>query len=127
MTDRRSDARHPIEVAAMAILALVAVSQIVLGPEGSRVVLAMPDWSQRTFAGALLTGAALVLLSMLITGKVGRRFELAGLFLCATALGVYAMTIADITASPLTNPAFAFGGVAVGCAARAGQLARGGL
>ena len=127
MTDRRSDARHPIEVAAMAILGLVAVSQLVLGPDGSRVVLSMPEWSQRAFAAALLAGAALVLLSMLITGKVGRRLEAGGLFLCATALGVYAWTIVDITASPLTNPAFAFGGVGVGCAARAGQLARGGL
>lgn len=124
MTERRHDARHPFEIAPIALLVAVSIAQLVLGPKGSTVVLSMPEWSQRTFAATLLAGCLLTLGSMLKTGPVGRWMELAGLFMCALTLAVYSATAVAITPAWLTNPAVAFSGVAAACAFRMGQILR---
>lgn len=124
MTDRRRDARHPFEVAPIALLVVVAGAQLVLGPQGSRVVLSMSEFAQRAFAAVMLVGACAVLASMVKAGRSGRLIELVGLFTCAITLGVYSMTVVSVTPAWLTNPAFAFMGVATACAFRAGQILR---
>ena len=111
-----------MEVATLAVLAVVAVSQLALGPSGSRVVLSMPGWSQFLFAAVLLTGSLSALASTMMLGARGRRAELFGMLLCSVALGTYALSIIHIGGAWITNPAFGYGGSALGCAARAGWL-----
>lgn len=122
MTERRRESRNPIEVATLALLSIVAVSQLALGPTGSRVLLSMPGWSQFLFAAVLLTGCLSALASTLIAGAPGHRAELVGMLLCSVSLGAYALAVIDIGGSWITNPAFGYGGTAVGCAVRAGWL-----
>lgn len=112
-----------MEVATLAVLAVVAVSQLALGPTGSRVVLSMPGWSQFLFAAVLLAGALLALASTMLTGERGRRTELVGMLLCSVALGTYALSVIHIGGSWITNPAFGYAGSAIGCAVRGGWLA----
>ena len=108
----------------MIFLAAVTVAQLALGPEGSRVILSMSGWSQALFSCVLFAGAGLALASMFVTGRLGARMEAAGLFGCAISLCAYALPVVDITAAWITNPAFAFGGIGLGCADRAGLLLR---
>ena len=108
----------------MTMLAVVAFGQIVLGPEGSRVVLAMSTWSQATFALVLLAGSVTTLASACVTGCRGAALEVYGLLACTLSLLVYATTVVDITSDWITNPAMAVGGTAIGCAVRAGLVIR---
>lgn len=108
----------------MAMLAIVSFGQIVLGPEGSRVVLAMGNWSQAAFALVLLAGSTTTLASTCVAGCRGAALEVYGLLACTTTLLVYSATVADVTSDWITNPALAFGGTAIGCAVRAGQVIR---
>lgn len=108
----------------MIMLAVVAAGQIILGPAGSCVVLAMSGPSQLAFAVLLLAGAIADLTSTRLVGCRGAALEAAGLMACSTTLLVYSATVVDVTAEWITNPALAFGGTAVGCAVRAGQVVR---
>ncbi len=108
----------------MMMLAVVAAGQIAFGPKGSLVVLAMPGWSQAMFALLLLAGSVATLASAMLTGCRGAGLEVCGLSACTVTLLVYALTIIDVTAHWITNPALAFGGTALGCAFRVGLVIR---
>ena len=122
MTARRHDARHPLQVSLMVLSATVAAAQLRLGPEGSRVLLSLPIWLQHTFAVTIFICAVMVLASMFLTGRRGTCLEGIGMFACAVALLVYAISVKDVTPEWITNPAFAYGCLGLGCAARAGYL-----
>lgn len=119
MADRRHDASHPLQVVPMVGLATLSSLQLVLGP-GSRVVLAMPGWSQALFAGTLFVGALAVLASTRGEGIRFARLEAVGMLLCAAALLVYTFSVPGAVGS--LSLGWFFGAVGLGCMGRLGQV-----
>ena len=119
MADRKHDASHPLQVLPATGLGVLAAIQLLWGP-GSRVVLAMPGWSQATFAGLLLLGAATVLASTRGEGVPFARLELCGLLACSVALTVYALSVPGSVGS--LSLGWFFGIFGLACMVRLGQV-----
>ncbi|QDH91714.1 hypothetical protein SEA_PHRAPPUCCINO_36 [Mycobacterium phage Phrappuccino] len=130
---RRRSSRHVTHVTIMLALAIIAFEQLVIGPKGSVVVLAMPEPVQRLFACTLLAGSVSALLSAVwVEFPTDRRswlppaafLDLGGMIGCTTALFVYSFNLRDTVQFWSTSLGVVLSFLGVACGVRAYQAFR---